>query len=483
MAHALLCLRLSSVSAPRSSIKHLGVWLMAGLLGASCYTGPVNMRPTVTITEPADYFRGQSPVYDATAIDPEDGLLASVEWATTRKPCPLAAEVQRPTEWPTTGWTPGATFAVPADVTVAKFCVWARAKDRYGAFAIAAVPGRARNHEPTVTLSRIPASGSVPLNTPVNFTAELSDEDGSDSVGAVAWVVTPGASDAVAKCEGTEASDTKHCFVFLQPVTYKILVQATDGMDKAEDHIDLDVRPGSVPVARLEMKAPALADSYPIGTMFRLSGAKSSDADPNDILVPIWNEKDFKAEAPTSVAELVPCDGTFSPYERCFVADAPGTYRVALKVNDGTGDSPTEELRMVVRPDSPPCLKVTEPAMTDTTVPGHLDPNDPVKWFKVLRVEDDQDPYPPEPGGDALHNRTTFRWFVNSGSGYKPAWGDFASFPLPTDGYLYGQEVSVRLEIFDRVTSSSQLQTCTTDICKTSDACVQRMTWKVQFVL
>jgi hypothetical protein len=121
--------------------------------------------------------------------------------------------------------------------------------------------------------------------------------------------------------------------------------------------------------------------------------------------------------------------------------------------------------------------------MGESSIAATIDPESPIKWFKVLRVDDDLDPYPPDPAGDALHDRTTFRWLVDDGHGFKPAWGDFASFPFPTDTYRFGDEVSVRLEIFDRMTNASSLLGCTGNVCSTSASCVQRVTWKVSFKL
>src|SRR5436189_4751339 len=51
----------------------LGSLLLAAFAVAGCYTGPVNMRPTVQIEPPGRVFRGQNVTYTATVGDPDGG--------------------------------------------------------------------------------------------------------------------------------------------------------------------------------------------------------------------------------------------------------------------------------------------------------------------------------------------------------------------------------------------------------------------------
>jgi hypothetical protein len=489
---------LGFVSATLTPFKRLGLCVAAGLFATSCYTGPVNMRPTIEIDPPGVFSRGSSPTLRARAVDPEDGPLA-IEWTTDAKRCPSPAEAQRPANWPQTGWVGALEYSVPSEKTSAAFCVWAKVSDRYGAEAVDTWDGLAQNHAPTARLKRTPSASSVPLRTPLAFSTEDSrdvDPGDDEKLETTAWrfeaapvnpmdlvfVTCPVAGAAAPPDAGEVKADrSKRCFTPEVPGEYVISAAVTDGVDESIVMNTVIVQAGHVPVARVELKTPSKADVYPLGTTFHVSGAASSDDDENDVLIPKWNEEEFHAGAPASAAKLADCEGTLSPFERCFRADAPGIYKISLRVSDGANDSPPQTIELEVRGDEPPCLKLTSPAVGAMEA-ASLDPAEPIKWFKVLRVEDDLDPYPPDPAGDALHDRTTFRWSTNTGSGFKPAWGDFASFPLSVDGYRYGDEVQVRLEIFDRVTSATQLQACVTDVCRSSDMCVQRVTWKVQFI-
>lgn len=476
------------------------VTFMGGLLASSCYMGPVNMRPTISIRPPvATFSRGSSPVYEATASDP-DGQVAKVEWATTPTSCPSPAKVQQPSNWPAAGWMQSPNFKVPSTVTGAAFCVWAKATDRHGAVAIDALDGQPGNHAPVGKLQREPSTSAVALRTTIVFTSSGTDVDPGDDPHPTGWFFdsapVPIKGLSFVDCPPPDAGDpNKRCFTAQVPGEYEVSVEVSDGIDKSLATNKFIVQPGNVPIAKLDIKAPLVpAAAYPLGTWFHISGAKSSDADPSDALEAKWSTpEELRSKNPTSGASLVPCDEMGAPLtggeddfplERCFRADTPGIYRVSLTVSDGMNQSAPEVMELAVVGDAPPCLKVTDPDMGESTIAATIDPESPIKWFKVLRVDDDLDPYPPDPAGDALHDRTTFRWLVDDdGRGFKPAWGDFASFPFPTDTYRYGDEVSVRLEIFDRMTNAASLLGCTGPVCSTSASCVQRVTWKVVFKL
>jgi hypothetical protein len=468
------------VSAPRSSRRPVARWLALGLLVASCYTGPVNRRPTLQIISPPKPFsRGESPVFTAIVDDPE-GQPYELAWGTTPE-CPSAGQEYDVKKWPET-WTMTSEFSVDPKVTAGPFCLWARATDSYGAKVIVTAPKDPTNHPPVAKLTRTPATSAVALRTPIEYSALGSSDADGDQVRVVAWyfdqapVPVEDRNGLLADCPDRN----KQCFVPEVPGEYTVTVRVTDGIDEVSSTSNtVVVQPGNVPIARLELKSPTKAQSYPLGTTFHISGAKSSDGDPMDKLTATWDKDGFLAEAPTSIATLEPCEGDTSELERCFRADAPGTYRVSLTVNDGLNNSVPEVMELVVRGDDPPCLRVTSPEWSTETVPAEIDPMKPTQLFSVLRVDDDLDPFP-RPAGASLADQTLFQWSVDDGSGFKHAW-DSATFRLATDGYEYGDEVSVRLEIFDRVTVVNR-PPCNTAICQTSPTCVQRVTWKVKFL-
>lgn len=483
MAHALLWKGSSSVSVHRSSLKGLGLAVVAGLLAGSCYTGPINMRPRVEIE------KRPGRLFQATVVDPE-GQRTRLEWTTTDVTCPSPADVQRSVNWPVDGWETRAELTVPTTRSKKPFCVWAKATDQYGAVAVDAADGDPENHAPEAKLEHSFPGSVVAIRTPIVFTTSGSkDADPDDVLQTTAWFFVsapvPTASLELSNCPGADANDkSKRCFIpeFADANTpYVIKALVSDGFEESSATDTFFVSPGNSPIARLVLKTPAEADSYPLGTTFHVSGEMSSDPDAIDMakVEPIWPdpEQDLR---PGSGVKLVECDEAKSKFDRCFRADSPGTYQVSLKVTDGTNVSTPAELFFKVDPESPPCLLETVPPANkeNPAVAATIDPEKPTKAFEVVKVRDDLDPYPPSPLGD----QTTFRWLVDSGAGYRQMGGDRPSFFLPTDGYQYGQEVSVRLEIFDRVTRA-QAQTCTSDFCETSSTCQQRVTWKVKFKL
>jgi hypothetical protein len=493
LAHALLRKGPSLVSPHRSSPRGLALSFacIAGVFATACYTGPINMRPTISIKPPATrYTRGSTPTFQATASDPE-GQRVKVEWTATEVPCPSPAQVQQRAYWPATDWMEKSEYLVPADKTKKPFCVWAKATDNHGAVAIDAVDGRPDNHPPVAKLQRKPSTSAVPIGKPIVFTVSWSDEDPDDNVDPEGWFFdsapVPKETLQFTDCPAPDDQDkSKRCFTPTAEGRYDVYATVTDHINISAPATNwFEVQPPNVPIARLELKSPIdpATGPYPLGTRFHVSGGKSSDAD-NDMLTPTWSTPaELKAKAPTSGASLVACEGESSDLERCFRADAPGTYHVSLTLFDGMVNSTPEVMELVVVDDTPPCLKETTPAFKPSTVAGIIDPEEPITWFRVLKVKDDLDPYPPEPGDDPLHDKTTFRWSVDDGGGFRPAWGDFASFPFMTDGYAYGDEVLVRLEIFDRLTIADPPPPCTGTLCMTSVECPYSVTWKVVFKL
>jgi hypothetical protein len=449
----------------------------------------------VFIDAPKNIDRGRSAVFRATVIEPE-GQPYELEWATTSQPCPPAAEVQRQASWPRAGWTLTAELMVGADVTKAPFCAWAKATDKYGASAVAAVQAEVENHAPDAVLvhsiegAAIAGNAAIPIRTQMTFSTEKSMDLDGDKVETKAWffVSAPTADVAFDQCPGADAEDPgKRCFTPKVAGQYVLRATVTDGFKESSATDTFDVSPGNTPIARLDLKTPVEAASYRLGETFHVSAARSSDPDPVDMgkLKAIWSEpEELTAGAPTSVAELGPCEGAppddeaSDKMERCFVADAPGVYRVSVKVTDGTNESlPATELVFKVLGDSPPCITETSPLFNEMNPSTGGSLEEATKPFEVKHVEDDLDKYPPRVAGD----EPTFVWSVRDpGSSVFRLEGHKGVFLLRTSGYRIGDEVTVRLDVFDRVTRS-QPQTCTADFCKTAAMCRQRVTWQVKF--
>ncbi|HEV3030796.1 MAG TPA: hypothetical protein VG319_04100, partial [Polyangia bacterium] len=244
-----------------------------------------------------------------------------------------------------------------------------------------------------------------------------------------------------------------------------------DSMKESIVDKTLHVLPGQLPTAALDLVSPLGSGPYPLGSTFRVSGARSTGADPMVPLGYVWK---LELElAPTSLAALADCDGKGDMSVRCFVADVPGTYLVTLNAQNQTGQSPPVSATYIVATDQPPCLDQTTPdvATTVTTMTS----------FTVSSVSDDLDPYP---------GTASMQWFVSEAGGpFVLREKDFPSFQLP-QVYSVGDVVRVRLEISDRDTERSAqafLACGDADVCTQPSAihpgtCFQRVTWTVHIL-
>jgi hypothetical protein len=483
LAHALLSKRPSLVSAGGST-KRLGVVFLSGIVWAACYTGPINMRPSITIKAPGRFFRNTPVTFQTIATDPENQLLRVV-WTTKPGECPDPDSARRtPADWPAVDWM-GLPVVVDKPVTDSRFCVWAKAEDRYGAQAVDLVEGVPENRPPVPMLEQLepdPAGKiSFPLSTLFKFsTAKATDPDG-DVPMTLGWEPKDGVK--VQACPGVEASDTR--FFCFRPGTVGPLVvkaRVSDGIAETVAQMPLLIDAGGPPEADVRLVLPLEQTSYPLGTSFHVSGARSFDPD-GDTLTPMWDDGAFRAGAPTSGESLHDCAGNPSKFERCFTADAPGLYRATLQVSDGLNRSAPKTLQLLVRDDEPPCLEKTTPPL-DQPVVGAVLTAERLLPFSVDVVKDDLDPFPANDNGD----RTTFRWLVHDHTDAQDAFHrvseNFPSVKVFTNTYSVGQEILVRVEILDRnvLRSSGALTTCSGNTCSSSQGCLSRTTWRVRFI-
>lgn len=503
MAHALLWKRLGFVVASASPRKRLRLGLLlapATVLLAACYTGPINMRPTISILGPEHFLRG-APMVTFTAVpgDP-DNETVSVTWATRMGDCPTTdAQISLDARLLTfaVGMS-DKTLVLRSQDTGAEFCVFALATDPHGATAIAVAHGDPINNPPQARITIIeppePAS-SYALNT----TFKLSSGDSIDSDIPMPkkgdlrtkweFLHAPIAKPTPVPCPGVEDDDRFFCFVATKDGPWVVRATVSDERMAADtvETASLMVLPGHAPTAELALLTPKKAVLYRLGTFFHVEG-EAFDEDPEDVprLIPDWGD----SKVPPG-AQLQSCPGTDSMLERCFTADVKGLYAIKLKISDGKLTSATQTMELEVLDDEPPCLGTTnQPITPEGLVPGVQDVID----FQVS-VDDDLDPFP-APVGSAFSTLDHVRWLVKGptdASFRQQRFGIENLFKLtknPT--YTFGDEVLVRVEVLDRDVQRSDRRfanctgdqcVCPPDVCHLRpQPCYERTTWKVRYI-
>jgi hypothetical protein len=457
----------------------LGSAIVVACLWGGCYTDPINMSPIVRIDAPPDpIFRGESPTYKATASDPDSDSV-TLQWVlqTTPMGCPRGFDA--PATWPTSGWSPGNELTLGSMETKARYCVWVKASDQYGAAAVDALTGDPQDHAPVAVLDLVapPDAPSFPGRPMFILSAEKSTDADGDMMN-FEWTLkaSPSQTASLVPCLGQTMNKAVRCLTADAAGDYQVQVSVSDASMKDSIDKTLRVLPGQLPTAELDLVSPPGGGPYPLGSELRVSAAHSTGGDPT--LVYDWAVLE---PAPGSTAVLGDCGKNPSPDARCFVGEKPGSYRVTLKVHNETGDSAPVSATYVVAPDQPPCL--------DSTTPDITTPMTTMTTFTVGTVSDDLDPFPAVTG----MSTTGMQWFVTqaNGSSFAPAQKDpFPTFSLNPLAFSFGDVVRVRLEISDRDTERSakaflacgDADTCTLPSLIHPDTCFQRVTWTVRFL-
>ncbi|HSZ81132.1 MAG TPA: hypothetical protein VLA14_02565 [Polyangia bacterium] len=461
-----------------------------GLL-VGCYTGPINMRPTVSIDpQAAPIYRGESLTFTATWSDP-NGDSAVLWWLRADGACP--ADFADESAWPPMDqsmdqWTREPQLSIDGRDEAPTFCVWVKAVDSHGAASVDARTYDRMDHAPNALIALIapPDDTSFPLHTQFQLSgAPSTDEDTSDTL-TFTWAVSSPDLD-LDKLDVTDCMVGKVCsFKADASGEYDVTLTVSDGTETSSVPRTLRVRPGALPVARLELISPQGPGPYPLGTTFRVSSALSTGGDAMNPLQPLWMPLN-RDGAQGSAAMLKDCVDAPSPDVQCFTADAQGTYAVQVTVMNDTTSAPAT-LTLEVLPDEPPCIGLTTPPVTAPIVSAVASAG---MTFTVATVDDDLDSFPPttsdDPTAQALFGVPHFQWFLERGtSGFQTSLVDSNSFVIDPGMFEVGEQIRVRLEIADDDTTRSALEfkACTDDTCFTgaqSDGCFQRVTWTVNF--
>jgi hypothetical protein len=207
------------------------------------------------------------------------------------------------------------------------------------------------NMPPTVEINQRPQPDR---GATVPYTATATDPD--DDPVAIAWAAVAGGcpTDPLdptgwpAASQWTSPQAANQSFTVGAPTTrapsFCVWAKAIDSWG-ASAVAALEGQPmDHAPVAALDVVSPANAPSFPLGTSFTLSAARSSDAD-GDPLQFCWVLK----SRPSGVPDFAPCTAETSSPTQTFVASVAGVYDVALQVSDGV-DTTTVDTTLMVQP-------------------------------------------------------------------------------------------------------------------------------------
>jgi hypothetical protein len=233
------------------------------------------------------------------------------------------------------------------------------------------------------------------------------------------------------------------------------------------------------PKADIQVLSPTTMASngaYELYSSFRLSSARSSDPDGDEIATRTWNLKFPQTATPTPV--LRPCSSTM-PENLVVCLDVhgfSGNYVVQLMVNDGSAPSPLQELTLTVNDDHPACVSATDPKLEASPIveaPGNA------RRLAVTQILDDGAPYPTPP--DGAWTAPGFAWQLRrNGEPWQPIVG-FAGFPeltLPASSFASGDVVDVMVTISDGMTTHMLNPACNPGC---PAGCPQTATWKVEY--
>jgi hypothetical protein len=238
-------------------------WL--ALAGVGCFTDPINRPPVVSgLGLVSPFVRGQPAWFTATVTDPDsDQGPISPTWAYVPEACPSdTSAANRPTN--AQALPPETQFMVPSDVTLARFCVWVFARDRFGALDVKFLEEDPVNRPPVVQIDVIsptcvvasdPSSAvacTFGLYASFVLSAAGSTDPEGDALTGYTWTLDskpPGSNASPAPCQ--PSTDDRTCFSADQPGQYRVSVAVSDSQQGQTDSmITLSVAEDQPPCIR-----------------------------------------------------------------------------------------------------------------------------------------------------------------------------------------------------------------------------------------
>lgn len=173
-----------------------------------------------------------------------------------------------------------------------------------------------------------------------------------------------------------------------------------------------------------------------------------------------------------------PADPLHHTAGKRFTPLGTGEWMIEITAADPLGNMTVDTLTIAVADDKPPCLAQLAPVVPP---PGAALPVTAPTLFSAPVVIDDLDVYPPVPD-DPVLGTTRFAWSIQGPSG-----GTHVVVPNATTNslvvdpasYLPGDQIEVRVEVFDRNNATLCPDADATCAITTPPTCLQRQTWHV----
>jgi hypothetical protein len=276
------------------------------LAGAgACYTGPINMPPVVGEIVAVDPLKRGSEIRFRLPVSDPDNDAVKVTWSHSQLGC-------RQPGTPEQELTRDVPYSVPGVATQDKFCVWATARDRYGATTAATpVEVNPNNSSPDVVLNaalELPEERFPPPTFPLYRSIKLDasrSSDADDDQLTFQWDLIGGPDLMVTFLDCADgASSSVRCLTPRQPGTYRVKVTVKDGHDGVTDVTEaLVVNPDQLPcIGNTEPAATMVFNRPDVARKIRVDTV-TDDGDPWPAIV------DDEVAAPTFRWFVGPKDG------------------------------------------------------------------------------------------------------------------------------------------------------------------------------
>ena len=330
-----------------------GLWMMLPLALAACGGGggggcllggavacsapaPANVAPVARVTPSQDVVTGSTVTLDATGSTDANQDVLTYGWTLLSRPAGSQAVLSSDTAAkPTFTADVSGTYVLALTVYDGK---------AYSTPAAATVQATVANVAPVANAG---TNQSVVVGTQVTLDGTMSSDANLGDVLTYSWTLSrPDGSLASL----SSATSVRPSFTADVAGTYLATLMVSDGRlySGLSSVRAVASAVNAAPVANAGGNRTAL-----VGETVVLDGGGSTDANPGDVLRYAWQLVSSPTTTPASTAKLSPASnpaGTASTNKTVSITpDQPGTYVVALVVNDGTDSSDTALVTITVR--------------------------------------------------------------------------------------------------------------------------------------